>query len=52
MFALDYGTRIGHIPRNVFLQLLCLAILAMVVTTPIAAALADRFGSRLVLLVA
>jgi metabolite-proton symporter len=52
VFALDYGTRVAHIPRGTFLELLCLAIVAMAVATPISAALADRFGSRPVLLVA
>jgi MFS family permease len=52
VFALGYGTRVGHIPRSTFLGLLCIGILGMAVATPIAAALADRFGRRPVLLAA
>jgi MFS family permease len=52
VFALGYGTKIGHIPRETFLGLLCLAILGMAVATPVAAALADRFGRRPVLMAA
>ena len=52
VFALGYGTKTGHIPRTTFLELLCLAIIAMAVATPIAAALADKLGRRPVLLVA
>ena len=52
VFALGYGTKTGHIPKGAFLELLCLAIVAMAVATPIAAALADKFGRRPVLLVA
>jgi metabolite-proton symporter len=50
VFALGYGTSVKHIPRAVFLELLCIAILAMAVVTPISALLADRFGCRPVLL--
>jgi metabolite-proton symporter len=52
VFALGYGTKVRHIPRTTFLELLCIAILGMAVATPIAGALADRFGRRPVLLVA
>jgi metabolite-proton symporter len=52
VFALGYGTKVRHIPRDTFLGLLCIAIIGMAVATPIAAALADRFGRRPVLLVA
>ena len=52
VFALGYGTKVRHIPRITFLELLCIAILGMAVATPIAGALADRFGRRPVLLVA
>lgn len=52
VFALGYGTRVGHIPRSTFLGLLCIGILGMAAATPIAAALADRFGRRPVLLAA
>jgi MFS family permease len=51
VFALGYGTKVLHIPRGTFLELLCLAILAMAAATPISASLADRFGRRPVLLV-
>ena len=52
VFALGYGTGTRHIPRSDFLGLLCVAVVFMAVTTPVAAALADRFGRRPVLLVA
>jgi metabolite-proton symporter len=51
VFALDYGTRVSAIPRGTFLGLLCIAITAMAITTPISAFLSDRFGCRPVLLV-
>ncbi len=50
VFALDYGVRVAHIPRGRFLQLMCLAAVAMAVVTVISAAFADRFGCRRVLL--
>lgn len=50
VFALDYGVRVAHIPRGRFLQLMCLAAVAMAVVTVISAALADRLGCRRVLL--
>ena len=50
VFALDYGVRVAHIPRGRFLQLMCLAAVAMAVVTVVSAALADRFGCRRVLL--
>jgi MFS family permease len=52
VFALDYGTRVAHIPRGTFLGLLCVAITIMAIATPISAFLSDRFGCRPVLLVA
>jgi metabolite-proton symporter len=51
VFALDYGTRVSHIPRGTFLGMLCIAVTVMAVVTPISAFLADRFGCRPVLLV-
>jgi metabolite-proton symporter len=51
VFALGYGTRIGHIPRDTFLGLLCIAVTVMAMVTPISAFLSDRFGCRPVLLV-
>ncbi len=50
VFALDYGTRVGHIPRGVFLEVLCMGIVVMGIVTPVSAALSDRFGFRPVLL--
>ncbi len=50
VFALGYGTNVRHIPRTTFLELLCIAIVAMAVVTPVSALLADRFGCRPVLL--
>ena len=50
VFALDYGTRVAHIPRGVFLQVLCAGIVAMGIVTPVSALLSDRFGCRPVLL--
>ena len=51
VFALDYGTRVQHLPRGEFLGLLCGAILFMAAATPISARLADRFGCRAVLII-
>ena len=51
VFALNYGTRINHIPRGTFLGIMCAAILVMAIVTPISARLSDRFGCRPVLLV-
>jgi metabolite-proton symporter len=51
VFALGYATGVRHVPRTTFLGVLCIAVLAMAVVTPISAALADRFGRRAVLLV-
>ena len=50
VFALGYGTGVGHIPKLDFLGLLCIAVLFMALATPISALLADRFGRRPVLL--
>ena len=50
VFALGYSIRSGHLPRGQALGLLCLAIVVMAAVTPLAAALADRFGSRAVVL--
>ena len=50
VFALDYGTRVGQIPRGVFLQILCVGIVVLGIVTPVSALLSDRFGCRPVLL--
>ncbi|MDX7950060.1 MFS transporter [Lichenihabitans sp. Uapishka_5] len=50
VFALGYGTSVGHIPKLDFLGLLCIAVLFMALATPISALLADRLGRRPVLL--
>jgi len=50
VFALDYGVRVGHIPRGTFLGVLCVGIVVMGIVTPISAVLSDRFGCRPVLL--
>jgi MFS family permease len=52
VFALNYGTRVSHIPRGTFLGLLSIAITVMAIVTPISALLSDRFSWRPVLLVA
>jgi MFS family permease len=51
VFALGYGTKIRHIPRETFLGMLSIAIIVMAVATPISGILSDRFGRRPVLLV-
>ena len=50
VFALSYGTRIGHIPQEKFLGLLCVAITLMAIVTPLSAFLSDRFGCRPILM--
>jgi len=50
VFCLSYGTQALHIPRPVFLGLLCVAVIAMALATPLAAWWVDRVGSRKVLL--
>lgn len=50
VFCLSYGTQQLHIPRVRFLQWLCLAILAMTLATPLAAAWSDRVGRKAVLM--
>jgi metabolite-proton symporter len=52
VFALGYGVTTLHIARTDFLTMLCVAALFMAAATPLSAALADRFGRRLVLLAA
>ena len=50
VFCLSYGTGTLSIPRPVFLGMLCVAILAMTLATPLAAAWSDRIGRRPVIL--
>jgi metabolite-proton symporter len=50
VFCLSYGTGTLGIPRPVFLGMLCVAILAMTLATPLAAAWSDRIGRRPVIL--
>lgn len=50
VFCLSYGTSTLEIPRVVFLQLLCIAILFMTIATPLFAWLGDQYGRRPVLL--
>ena len=52
VFALGYGVTNLHIPRSMFLAMLCVAAIVMALATPLSARLADRFGRRPVLLAA
>ena len=52
VFALGYGVTDLHIPRTMFLAMLCVAAIVMALATPLSARLADRFGRRPVLLTA
>ncbi len=52
VFALGYGVTNLHIPRTMFLAMLCVAAIMMALATPLSAGLADRFGRRPVLLTA
>jgi metabolite-proton symporter len=52
VFALGYGVTNLHIPRTMFLAMLCVAAIVMALATPLSAGLADRFGRRPVLLTA
>jgi MFS family permease len=52
VFALSYGVSQQHIPRAMFLEMLCAAAVCMAITSPIAASLADRIGRKPVLLAA
>src|SRR5262249_778501 len=51
VFSLGYGTTVLKMSRPDFLALECVAIIGMVVATPIAAVLCDRFGRYPVLLI-
>lgn len=50
VFCLSFGTKTLNIPRAYFLQMLCIAVLFMVIITPISAGLSDKFGRKPVLL--
>lgn len=50
VFCLSYGTQTQHIPRPVFLGLLCIAVLGMALATPLAAWWSDKVGQRHVLM--
>jgi len=50
VYTLGYGVRALGIPREKFLEMLCVAIVFMAAATPLSAALADRVGRRPVLL--
>jgi metabolite-proton symporter len=52
VFALGYGVTNLHIPRTMFLAMLCVAAIVTALATPLSARLADRFGRRPVLLTA
>jgi metabolite-proton symporter len=52
VFALSYGVATLGIPRPRFLSMLCVAIIFMAASTPLAARAGDRYGRRPVLLVA
>ena len=49
VFCLSYGTQTLHLPRPLFLGWLCIAVMGMTITTPLAAWWADRIGRRPVL---
>ena len=51
VFSLGYGTSVLRISRPDFLALECVAIIGMVVATPVAAVFCDRFGRYPVLLI-
>lgn len=51
VFCLSYGTQTLHIARPVFLGLLCVAVIGMVLATPLSAWWADRVGRRPVLMI-
>jgi metabolite-proton symporter len=50
VFCLSYGTQTLHIPRPVFLGMLCVAVTGMAIATPLSAYWADRIGRRPVLI--
>ncbi len=52
VFSLSYGTSTLRIPRQQFLEMLCIAIVFMAAATPLSAWVGDRYGRRRVLLIA
>jgi len=52
VFSLSYGVTTLGIPRPQFLGMLCVAVVFMAASTPLAAIAGDRYGRRPVLLVA
>ena len=50
VFCLSYGTKTLNIPRAVFLQMLCIAVLFMAIITPVTASLSDKLGRKPILL--
>jgi metabolite-proton symporter len=51
VFCLNYGTHTLQIPRTTFLVMLCIAVMGMMITTPISAVLADKYGRRPILII-
>ncbi len=51
MFSLSFGVGKLHFAREIFLGLLCFAVLLMAIATPISAIASDRFGRKPVLVV-
>ncbi|WP_175687387.1 MFS transporter [Burkholderia multivorans] len=49
-FSLSYGVSVLHIPRQVFLGLLCIAVAFMAVATPLSAWASDRLGRKPVMI--
>ena len=49
VFSLSYGVSVLHIPRPRFLGILCLAVVFMMIASPLSAWASDRFGRKPVL---
>ena len=50
VFTLNYATHTLGLNRDIFLGMLCIAVLCMAVATPISAAACDRFGRKPVII--